>query len=380
MSSVKLIKNLLFGENMLAIYRTYDCQNRLMKCFIIIHILILILLNTFIVSLELYYLFDLGEPDQMSVVFCGFSIASYVNTLSSIMSGIYFSSGFLSFMKSITFISESFKNDTIVIKSEKRLRWFSLLILTFPFGLFLIRLQEVLKKFKDLNLMILIPIVVSQTFTRMTLLYQPIVFFIVISTVVIYFKCLNRLISIATDSLKICRLRSGLHGECDLGRDQIEGWVELYRDLANCCEKVSICFGRQFSFSLVLTMSNYILLLYQICYMNTYHIPNDFEFKKIILVIISYIIMTMLPIFAGQLICNQELKCHRVLSRLYNTMLIYSNEAEVKLVKDFIRLMKKYPLDIKLMNKLPAGMYMVPAILSFAVNYTIVMLQFHHVI
>ena len=52
----------------------------------------------------------------------------------------------------------------------------------------------------------------------------------------------------------------------------------------------------------------------------------------------------------------------------------------MKLIKDFIRLLKKNPLQIKLSTKVPVGLYMLPVIVMLAVNYVIVMLQFNHVI
>lgn len=64
---------------------------------------------------------------------------------------------------------------------------------------------------------------------------------------------------------------------------------------------------------------------------------------------------------------------------LFFLYLADSEDAEAKLVKDFIRVIKKNPLQMKLLNK-SAGMYMLPVILSIAVNYLIVMLQFNHII
>ena len=57
-----------------------------------------------------------------------------------------------------------------------------------------------------------------------------------------------------------------------------------------------------------------------------------------------------------------------------------SSQTDVKLIKDFIRLLKKNPLQIKLSTKVPVGLYMLPVIVMLAVNYVIVMLQFNHVI
>lgn len=52
----------------------------------------------------------------------------------------------------------------------------------------------------------------------------------------------------------------------------------------------------------------------------------------------------------------------------------------MKLIKDLIRLTKKTPIEIKLLSNVPVGMYMLPVVLMFAVNYVIVIMQFNNVI
>lgn len=52
----------------------------------------------------------------------------------------------------------------------------------------------------------------------------------------------------------------------------------------------------------------------------------------------------------------------------------------MRMIKDFIRVIKRHPLDIKLMSKVPAGMYILPTILTLTINYIIVMLQFNNIV
>lgn len=56
------------------------------------------------------------------------------------------------------------------------------------------------------------------------------------------------------------------------------------------------------------------------------------------------------------------------------------NAPEVKLIKDFIRLIKQNPQEIKLLSNVSAGMYMLPVIQPLSVNYVIVMLQFNNIV
>ncbi|KAH9635358.1 hypothetical protein HF086_017924 [Spodoptera exigua] len=57
-----------------------------------------------------------------------------------------------------------------------------------------------------------------------------------------------------------------------------------------------------------------------------------------------------------------------------------ANAEETKMIKDFIRLIKKNPLQINLISNFPAGMNLLPVIVMLFFNYLIVILQFNHVI
>ncbi|KAH9635364.1 hypothetical protein HF086_017930 [Spodoptera exigua] len=134
------------------------------------------------------------------------------------------------------------------------------------------------------------------------------------------------------------------------------------------------------------------------------------EFKPIIFILISYMTLTILPILAGHKIYRQGVKFQRVLARLYNSVAVFgkyyclyllllglvyghvvhrtksiqnvsdSYGPDAKLLKDFIRLTKKKPLQIKLITKIPVGIYLLPVLFAIGINYVITMLQFNHVI
>ncbi|KAF9412708.1 hypothetical protein HW555_008852 [Spodoptera exigua] len=81
----------------------------------------------------------------------------------------------------------------------------------------------------------------------------------------------------------------------------------------------------------------------------------------------SYFSFMMVPIFGGQLVQNQGLKFHRQIAQLYNKNVVDS-ETEAKVIKDFLRVIKKNPLKIKLLAKVPLGNHILPLQLSLIVN------------
>ncbi|KAF9412709.1 hypothetical protein HW555_008853 [Spodoptera exigua] len=104
---------------------------------------------------------------------------------------------------------------------------------------------------------------------------------------------------------------------------------------------------------------NYLIILLQF----NHGMSRFEEFKPIIFILISYMTLTILPILAGHKIYRQD-----------------SYGPDAKLLKDFIRLTKKKPLQIKLITKIPVGLYLLPVLFAIAINYVITMLQFNHVI
>ncbi|XP_022820318.1 uncharacterized protein LOC111352173 [Spodoptera litura] len=121
-------------------------------------------------------------------------------------------------------------------------------------------------------------------------------------------------------------------------------------------------------------------MTYQFFYNYKLNKTRPVDYSRFI-VILTYVVVMMMPLAAGQLTRNQGAKFHRVLARLYNKMIgTDANAEETKMIKDFIRLIKKNPLQIKLISNFPAGMNLLPVIGMLFFNYLIVILQFNHVI
>uniref|UniRef100_A0A2H1VB01 SFRICE_009785 n=1 Tax=Spodoptera frugiperda TaxID=7108 RepID=A0A2H1VB01_SPOFR len=167
----------------------------------------------------------------------------------------------------------------------------------------------------------------------------------------VLYKCLIARVCVVEE----CYGKYDENGQCEvITAEKIQGWVERYRGLSNCGEKITLCFGR----------------------LKT----RTTDYNKFI-VIFAYVSIMIMPLTAGQMTRNQGVKFHRVLARLYNKMIgTDANAQETKMIKDFIRLIKKNPLQIKLISNFPAGMNLLPAIVMLFFNYLIVILQFNHVI
>ncbi|XP_063892177.1 uncharacterized protein LOC135117281 [Helicoverpa armigera] len=121
-------------------------------------------------------------------------------------------------------------------------------------------------------------------------------------------------------------------------------------------------------------------IILQILVQTMYHLSVSSDAISFAIAMTTYLTSLIMPVHAGQMLRNEAMRTQRCLARLHNTILIDYNEAEPKLIKDFIRLVKKKPLEIKLLTNLPLGMYLLPLLTMFAVNYTIIVLQINHII
>lgn len=244
MSAIKWLNSLLFLETLLGIYRNYCCQKKKAKYFIIVKIFFQTMCYSMIVSIKLYFLLG-GDVllDQANIIYAAFSVSAYINCLLSIMTGVCYSRYFMSYYKSIGRLSDWFKNDTKLMQSVKKIYWSTIILTLIIVAFVLVRSLEVLKKFSDKNIFLVILVFLAQMTIRVTILYQQILLFVVIMIVVHLFKSLISLISDVqerVESFDVCS-----DEQCLITREHIQEWVEMYRDLANCCDKVSLCFGRE---------------------------------------------------------------------------------------------------------------------------------------
>lgn len=247
MVPIKWLNNLLLLENLLGIYRNYYTQKNIKKCFIFFHIFVQTILHTLMTMLQVHLLYTAEPYKLINYIYCVFTISSYFYFLISVLISISYSRDFMLYYESISRVSEYFENDKKLVTSLKKLYWFSiiftLLFLTFA----LYRSFDVILQFYQQNpntcVYISFSTFLSQVLGRFLILYQNLMFFVVIMIVVFLSKCLNSLISAVKESVGSCDI--SWDEQCDITKEHIQEWAELYRDLANSCGKVSLSFGRQ---------------------------------------------------------------------------------------------------------------------------------------
>ncbi|PZC84639.1 hypothetical protein B5X24_HaOG200759 [Helicoverpa armigera] len=379
MTPIKLLNYLLFVENILGVHRKYNIQNKIKKYLIIFQIVIQTTFHAITLISEIYLLFKEEKWKNyidINVIKSCYAVTAHINAISAVLTGICYSQSFLSYLDSITRVSDSFQDDRKLAKSLKKMYYLSISLMFLSISFVMYRVKEYLKRFSYMHPLIVVPVVVSQFFIRSTLIVQPLILFTIIMIVAHLFRSFNYFISVVN---KRARSVDSLSEENDITREEIQNWVELYRDLENSCENVAIFFGHQYFFTLTMSISNSIMMVYHVgCSVLLKAITPDL--RRMVIGLLNYVAWSMLPVISGQVVRNQAVKCHREFARLYNTVVIDPSEEKGKLIKDFIRVIKKKPLDIKLLSKLPIGMYMLPAMLTMGVNYAIMVLQINHII
>lgn len=232
-------------ENVLGIYRNYCLQKKTTKCYIIFQIIAQNILHSSVVISEAHFLLGVGNDcSKIKFDHALFSFLTYLNYLSSVVTGIYHSRAFGSYFESITRISKCFTEDELNLSSKKTCTLTSaFIILVVVFCVY--RSAEILLNYLqndgDTDIIIFSSIFVSQVLIRITIVFQKIMLFVVIIIVVRLTKCLNSLVSAVQE--RVCSV--GSDGQCLITKLRIQGWIDLYRELTNCCEKLTLCFGRQ---------------------------------------------------------------------------------------------------------------------------------------
>ncbi|KAF9406374.1 hypothetical protein HW555_013232 [Spodoptera exigua] len=202
---------------------------------------------------------------------------------------------------------------------------------------------------------------VSEYMWRTTAACEHFMLFIIVMTIVDLSKTLTSLMLEAQQRVE-------RYGTTDvITVETINGWLELYQEL--------------YIISLTSTIVQYICLVY---YFICFNIPKTreqlkyHEYFRVWFIVISYLLVMILPIMAIQMASNQWAKCRRVMARLHNTMIDDIDAANRKMIKQFICVIKKHPLQIRFMSKVPLGIFLLPAIITLVVNNVIIMLQFNH--
>uniref|UniRef100_A0A2H1V2Y3 SFRICE041862.2 n=1 Tax=Spodoptera frugiperda TaxID=7108 RepID=A0A2H1V2Y3_SPOFR len=349
MSPIRWLGMFVIIENICGVYRNYSSQIKIKKCLIIIQILV----QNFVYALFIInVLFILLKKDSSlltpaNFIYWVFIAITQMGYLASVVYGITYSHYFASYYMSVTRVYESLKSHSELIYSFKTTRyWAGIVFNLCAFTCSGYRAVEIFHRYFVWNNVTAIPIIAVEISTKFTIVFEHFMLFIVVMTIVDLTKTLISLMVEAQQRVHRCGTSEVITGET------INRWVELYQELVNCCDKVAVCFGGQ----------------------------DITEFFTISLYILIYIVIMLMPILATQMASHQWTKLQRVLARLHNSLIEDEDTAERKMIKDFLRVIKKHPLHIRFMSKVPVGIFLLPTIISVVVNQVIVLLQFTHVI
>lgn len=242
MASITLFRNLLVFEKLSGVHRDFDVQSKTRQYFIILHVFCLTSLHTAVLIYKLYMFILRGGLSATTFIYCGFSITSYSHSVCCMLSAIYCSYAFMSYLKSISTFFDLFKDDTILNVSIKRVYWTCVTYIVIVSVYILYRSFEIGFTFSNLSMFNYYPSLASQFVVRMSIILQQVLMTYVILIIFYCSNCFYSRILEVLDRLEVCEINSG---ERFITREQIERWVELYRDLVNCCERVTPCFGWQ---------------------------------------------------------------------------------------------------------------------------------------
>lgn len=218
-------------------------QKKIKKYFIFSQIFIQTTLHLTALVIELNMLLGGDNHDQIKLIRSFFAIVLCVNSMIYVVTGICYSRDFMSYLTSIKRVSESFEDHKNLKNTLKKLYRVSIILIIFAAAFVTYRSTEFSKSFTHTKMEVFFLILISQTIAKVTGVFQHIMLFVFVMIVVYLFKCLISMISAVRDRVKSSDVSSA--GQCDIKRELIQGWVELYRDLVNCCKKLTLCFGCQ---------------------------------------------------------------------------------------------------------------------------------------
>ena len=244
---ISWLNNLMSLEILIGVLRKYCIQKKIKKRILLFHMFVQIIFHTVTVILEIYVLLIADLYKKITHIYSIFSITSYLFFILSVVIGISYSREFVSFYESVCRISERFEGDKKLINSLKKLYWFSITFILLSLTFAVCRSFFIVKNFDQIYhetyMYYAALIFLSQVVLRFTILFQNLMFFIVIMIVVLLTKSLNSMISTVKESVGSSGISSG--DQCSITSEQIQGWIEMYRDLGNSCGKLSLCYGRQ---------------------------------------------------------------------------------------------------------------------------------------
>uniref|UniRef100_A0A2H1WKH4 SFRICE011303.2 n=1 Tax=Spodoptera frugiperda TaxID=7108 RepID=A0A2H1WKH4_SPOFR len=324
MSQIKLLNYLMLLENLFGIYRSYTTQKKFKQYLIMFQIFLQTLCYSIFIGIKAYILLELNNFKRINLAYGFVTVTGHLSLVLFSLTAIYHSQAFKSYTESVNTVLGYFKHDKKLRKSLQITFFtcFSSIIIYVVFIAY--RTSMLMKYISGHNVYVLNIILIIQSIIKISLMLEEVMLFFVIIIMVFPSKCLNFLMTVLQKNLDIS---ISLDQRYDVNCEQIQEWVVLYQELLNGYQQF-VDHTKSYS----VRKSNPLPVIWQ---------PSVIQ----------------PPCQPGN-----------------------SMNTETKLIKDFLRLTKKSPLEIKLMSKTSTGIHLVPVLLMFIVNYAIVVLQFNHVI
>ncbi|XP_073943396.1 uncharacterized protein [Choristoneura fumiferana] len=165
-------------------------------------------------------------------------------------------------------------------------------------------------------------------------------------------------------------------------REELEKWAEASQLLVTASDNLRQCFGTQITLFLLSVTFCCITLLYQgISFMIDPKLLKTNSISSALMGLSCYVFLQIFVLNAGQRAQNEAKHLYRNLCAL-NNMLVGCAEAAAcaRCAAALVRRLRAAPLRVRLLSSLTVQMALLADILALVANYTIVLLQFNHIV
>lgn len=241
MTSRTMLKYLLNINTLLGVHWNYCIRTKIQKYLIIFHTFVSLSVHTFVVFEEVYLAWTRETAEV--IIYCAFAISAYFTLAPSFVTAIYRSHIFVSFLDSTDRLAAFFKDERKVVKPINVTYWSTIIITIVTVACAILKTIDFTIVFTNRGGAFVFFVIMTQVILRTTIAFQYITFFVAIALVVKYTKRLTESIK-RVERIARC-YDMDVEDKNMIKKEIIQEWAQVYLDLANCCEKVSLCFGRQ---------------------------------------------------------------------------------------------------------------------------------------
>nr|DAA06391.1 TPA_inf: gustatory receptor 57 [Bombyx mori] len=385
MEEIKAIKLVTFIENCICVYRNYAMCTKRNKKIISLRIIVEIIIVFFVNINNILLLHKYYNGSGLLYIIYLFLVVYYINYMFCIFYGALQGKAYRQLIFCFNKINAIAKRDKSYKKSLARLKNMCIvisiaLLIISALSVFVDRsnswnIYEV--SLRD-SLLIL-----SKIHMDFFYHFEYVVYFTHIKIFHLTLRYLNSRVKMAQFEMKMTRRDVHDEGERNirilLTKELTTEWAVLYKCLVFGTKTMKSLFGLQMLIAMVMSFVNFTLSLYGIILICSIE-QSQTASQHNLLLILTYYTATMLLIFiVAQSVYNEVEMLKRNLARMYNILAVDSDETQQKLVKDFLRMVYKNKVEIKMLSIFPVGMPMLTFFLSLSASYVVVMVQFSNV-